>query len=607
MEGETREDIDTLIDRLRQIQLKYDEKNDEDLNIIEVLDTFGCIGNISIQDDSNVEIDDIFLKLLHNESSKIVAKTAKAIAEIAKTDRGREKCTDSKLTEKLMELLKRDDIEVVTQATRALSNICYENEKGNKMVQQNNGLSQILTILQRSVNLNGTEGAALLRTTAAGFLLNFLVDQSSLQEKALKADVIPIICSVLEVDGTNNDGKAAMHALLTLGLFNDSGNQFLDERLCKILVDILAKPVLSELSEMCLELVHGQAENENAKLLFAKTGFCELLLQLIEKYGPRCTDEETRSILKVACNLIVLILTGDESMNLLYDGSNGKVYKKLVEWLDSTDEDLQVTAILAMGNFASTDAHCQLMVEQGIHRKLLQLLGDDVGKNGGIRFQHALLSALRNLVIPASNKPIVLADGLVDVVYPMLEIPTFPVVFKLLGTLRIVIQGQQEAAILLGKRDDLVKKAVAWCATEDDAGVQGEANRLIAWLVIHSRDKEVVAKIIKYGGVEHLVKMITAQHALMQNEALMSLSILSAISLIESEEALIQAEVGQALVQFFEQKDPQPDPALTSNALTLTSNLLKSKSEVLIEQLQKSVGRVCERGSIVIATEPTTA
>lgn len=135
----------------------------------------------------------------------------------------------------------------------------------------------------------------------------------------------------------------------------------------------------------------------------------------------------------------------DESMNLLYDGGNGTVYKKLVEWLDSDDEDLQVTAILAMGNFASTDAHCQQMVEQGIHRKLLQLLRDDSSKTGGIRFQHALLSALRNLVIPAANKPIVLADGLVDVVYPMLDIPTFPVVFKLLGTLRIIIQGQSKS------------------------------------------------------------------------------------------------------------------------------------------------------------------
>jgi hypothetical protein len=37
-----------------------------------------------------------------------------------------------------------------------------------------------------------------------------------------------------------------------------------------------------------------------------------------------------------------------------------------------------------------------------------------------------------------------LEDGLVDAVYPMLTIPTFPVVFKLLGTLRMVIDGQGE-------------------------------------------------------------------------------------------------------------------------------------------------------------------
>lgn len=52
---------------------------------------------------------------------------------------------------------------------------------------------------------------------------------------------------------------------------------------------------------------------ENAKMLLAKAGVCELLLKLLEKHSPQCNDEETRSILKVACNLIVLILTGGES------------------------------------------------------------------------------------------------------------------------------------------------------------------------------------------------------------------------------------------------------------------------------------------------------
>jgi hypothetical protein len=51
-------------------------------------------------------------------------------------------------------------------------------------------------------------------------------------------------------------------------------------------------------------------------------------------------------------------------------------------------------------------------------------------------------------VIPSQNKAVVLEDGLVDTVYPMLAIPTFPVVFKLLGTLRMVIDGQGELRML---------------------------------------------------------------------------------------------------------------------------------------------------------------
>jgi len=45
----------------------------------------------------------------------------------------------------------------------------------------------------------------------------------------------------------------------------------------------------------------------------------------------------------------------------------------------------------------------------------------------------------------------------------------------------------EEAAISLGRREDLIKRVVEWCSTEDHPGVQGEANRLIAWLINNSR------------------------------------------------------------------------------------------------------------------------
>lgn len=158
--------------------------------------------------------------------------------------------------------------------------------------------------------------------------------------QALDENILSVVCSILEIDGTAS-GEAATHAMLILGILTDLGQEVLDERLTKILVNILASDASPELSEMCLELLHGQAENgkailnrrklkidakvnnsqlfvsESTKLLLAKAGVCELLLKLLEKHGPHCTDEEARSVLKVACDLIVLILTGGNYQSIV--------------------------------------------------------------------------------------------------------------------------------------------------------------------------------------------------------------------------------------------------------------------------------------------------
>lgn len=72
--------------------------------------------------------------------------------------------------------------------------------------------------------------------------------------------MIPVICSVLEKDGISG-GEAAVHVLLTLGILNDENIIFLDERLMRVLINILINDTSFELSEMCLELLHGQAED----------------------------------------------------------------------------------------------------------------------------------------------------------------------------------------------------------------------------------------------------------------------------------------------------------------------------------------------------------
>lgn len=67
--------------------------------------------------------------LLHWESKEVIAKAAKVVSEVAKTDLGREKCSNLRLLKLLRNFLKNkeEDIHVITQVCRALGNICYEN------------------------------------------------------------------------------------------------------------------------------------------------------------------------------------------------------------------------------------------------------------------------------------------------------------------------------------------------------------------------------------------------------------------------------------------------------------------------------------------------
>jgi hypothetical protein len=118
--------------------------------------------------------------------------------------------------------------------------------------------------------------------------------------------------------------------------------------------------------------------------------------------------------------------------------------KYMENWLDSPDVSLQTTGVLALGNFARTDSHCIDMVSNKIVHKLIGILARNNGVDNDMRLQHALLSTLKNLVIPKINKAAIIEAGLVDTILPMLEIHTPPVVFKLLGTLRMMVDGQGE-------------------------------------------------------------------------------------------------------------------------------------------------------------------
>lgn len=65
------------------------------------------------------------------ESKEIIAKAAKVVAELAKSENGREEYGNTAILKILVELLKtkEQDLDILTQICRALGNICYDNGK----------------------------------------------------------------------------------------------------------------------------------------------------------------------------------------------------------------------------------------------------------------------------------------------------------------------------------------------------------------------------------------------------------------------------------------------------------------------------------------------
>lgn len=250
-----------------------------------------------------------------------------------------------------------------------------------------------------------------------------------------------------------------------------------------------------------------------------------------------------------------------------------------------------------------------------------------------MRLQHALLSTLRNLVIPKPNKPAIVEAGLVQTILPMLHIHQPPVVFKLLGTLRMTVDGQEKLAVELLQNETLIKQLVHWSKSSEIAGVTGESLRLMAWLIKHAyiqrrqaaestneakppADASSLQSFVRTeGAVDCMVNMLTSQHLVMQNEALIALSILASVIGSQSienaadgndtnlDKMLVQCELGVKLCEMIAKSADSMTKEIVENLQTLVA-LLRKSAELGLHLEQRNIDEALK--SIPILTEYCT-
>uniref|UniRef100_A0A4W5L496 Rap1 GTPase-GDP dissociation stimulator 1 n=1 Tax=Hucho hucho TaxID=62062 RepID=A0A4W5L496_9TELE len=469
----------------------------------------------------------------------------------------RSPCVEAGLIPPLVQLLHSKDHEVLLQTGRALGNICYDSHEGRSAVDLAGG-AQIVAGHIKSLSQNTDPDNGKLLTVFCGMLMNYSNDNDSLQAQLINMGVIPTLVKLL---GLHSDNTALTEMCLiafgNLAELESSKEQFASTNIAEELVRLFQRQAEHEKKEMIFEVLAPLAENDVIKLQLVEAGLVECLLDVVVHTVDGVREEDVAQ-LKTASDLMVLLLLGDESMQKLFEGGKGSVFQRVLSWVPSHNHQLQLAGALAIANFARNDGNCIHMVESGIVQKLLELLDRHVDE-GNVTVQHAALSALRNLAIPVVNKAKMLSAGVSDTVLKFLPSEMPPVQFKLLGTLRMLIDTQADAADQLGTNGKLVERLVEWCEAKDHAGVMGESNRLLSALIRHSKSKDVVKTVIQGAGVKHLVVMATSEHMIMQNEALVALGLIAGLDLVGAEKDFVGAGLVQVLHKLLSDEMSAPE------------------------------------------------
>jgi len=210
------------------------------------------------------------------------------------------------------------------QICRALGNICYLNDEARDLILELEGDAVLLRLLDIAT-IEDEANAAQFIKVRGGLLSNYLLGGEGLAKRAMELGVMKKLQGIIDSGAANVEQHEdlLLNTLPLLSILTENvADLNFDSSLNIQLSRILAASTNPDLAEMCLELLHYQAESDEVKLILAKDGLCETIYNLLEKYKTLASTSEARALMKLACELIVLILTGGRFLYSCVNNSN---------------------------------------------------------------------------------------------------------------------------------------------------------------------------------------------------------------------------------------------------------------------------------------------
>lgn len=231
------------------------------------------------------------------KSIELKIKIAKCIAEITKNEKQRHQFTNIIIIQQLIDVLATEphnmktdfstkSLEFIIQSCRALGNICYNNDDAHNILIQLNKDEILIRLLDVTLNNNNDEncGAAGAAETdlhlqfikvRCGLISNYLVGSEVIAKRAADLGIMEKFEKIIEkcskmIDDNNDENEdLLLNTLAPLTILTENVTELnFSPALNRQLVKILGISKNPDIAEMCLDLLHDQAENGEFLILF---------------------------------------------------------------------------------------------------------------------------------------------------------------------------------------------------------------------------------------------------------------------------------------------------------------------------------------------------
>lgn len=223
------------------------------------------------------DIVDNLTLLLEADDEEIQCLVTQTIAEQSICEEKRKKYSQEKIISRLLQFLtstmEENKLKLIKQTCRALGNICCDNFIGRDLILSLGGTSSIVELLPKS--MQGFENLkseyTVVRLCVCKLLLNFLLGGTTYIEAALEANILQQLSNVMTFESKEHNEECLSMSLLVVSVILDNKPTIVLERDFNILVvGILKETENIEISEMCLEHLHAQAEHGRFFCFFMK-------------------------------------------------------------------------------------------------------------------------------------------------------------------------------------------------------------------------------------------------------------------------------------------------------------------------------------------------